>query len=227
MTFALVVGRLAKINTNLGTPASSTVAAKIDELHDVRITAARAAKMDTMMSDAVWTAAKAAFVDKKISEVAQLPPKVGGLKGVANVYAGIAKVNDTAAAEWNPIGIEFTDTDTDVGNYKVLLGYTGSGYIEFMSVYQITNSSSKDLQAQLLIDGVQVWGSGAQAWQSSGDDNQGYCLVGALADVGGTHQILSFGNIRFNTSFSLEWKQVEAGAVAITMGARARYITNT
>ncbi len=48
MSGILNSGKLAKLLTRLGTPASSDVASKIDTLHDTRLTAGRARKLDNL-----------------------------------------------------------------------------------------------------------------------------------------------------------------------------------
>ena len=45
---ALLTGKVSRLIARLGTPASSTIAAKLDTLHDTRITSARAANLDKL-----------------------------------------------------------------------------------------------------------------------------------------------------------------------------------
>lgn len=211
-------GRISKLVTRLGTPASGTVASKVDTLHDTRLTATRAAKLDNVLSDAVWTGAKAAFLDAPISSVGGLPPGLNALKGVPTANADILTVEGAAVI---PAGQLLQQSSTTVGVVTTLLEVTGTaGVIEFASLFQLANASNRDASARLLIDGVVVWESAASFWQTTADLNKGAVLVGAASHV---YDYVTFGRVPFTDSFKIDFKITEAGGGTFTLGSRLRY----
>ena len=100
----------------------------------------------------------------------------------------------------------------------VLEESSAAGIIEFLSLYQVANVSDRITQGRLSIDGVVVWLSDSNCWQTgSGDNNFGVWLIGG--QYAGEYQ---FSNIPFSASFKLEFQKT-GGAGGVEMGSGYLY----
>lgn len=162
-----------------------------------------AAISDVITGQAALAAAIAASGDKA--------PIASGLMGRQVSHANL---DDMGSTSW---ALPVTATETAYNTWKTLLSYTGSGVISLMAVKQTAggNTSSRDVQLSLQIDGNEVYLSDADLWQTnSTDDNKGVWLVGAP----GYLTSRSLGFLPFKTSFTLRFKKTEnaTGTVGLT-----------
>ena len=99
----------------------------------------------------------------------------------------------------------------------VLEEAAAAGVIEFLSIYQVANASDRITQARLTIDGIVVWLSDANCWQTGGDNNSGVWLIGG--QFAGEYQ---FSNVAFSASFKLDFQKT-GGAGGVEMGSGYLY----
>ena len=194
-----------------------------------RLTAARAAFLDadissrapasSALSTTQWTNARATKLDnldKLLSTIGPVPPTTNGLKGVIISNADIY-VTSTGSRTISPI---ITASTSTYNVWTTLLSVTAVGVIEIMTAYQVANTSDRDAQLRLKIDGNIVYISNADLWKVTGDDNDGISLIGTVSSSFGG---LAWASISFSTSFLLEFKKTENAAGTVEIGTLARY----
>lgn len=136
MSGFLLSGKISRLLTRLGTPASGSVASKVDTLHDTRLTSARATKLDNL--DAPISGIQAGARWTKVSFTANgtfVPPDNsgfltcylvgcggggGGGKGDANDGGGGG--GGAECGQFVPVVI-----DMSAGNVSVTVGVGGAG----------------------------------------------------------------------------------------------------
>lgn len=183
-------------------------------LDQVDVLTSTRAPASTALTDATWTDAKAAFLDKKISEAGSSPPIL--ISGHPMVKRNVGADADT----WHnyiggETGLRLADNIAS-GAFNVwtnLFSYTGSGCIKLLYVEQETNPSSRDMDLRVLIDGTAVMSANA-LFTVTGDDGDKVMMIGdswADRDLGDATQlaILTFDSVFFNTSFAVEVRKSE------------------
>lgn len=183
-----------------------------------RITATRAGYLDaaissraaaaTALSTATWTNARAA----KLDQIGAIIPTTNGLKGRPVSNSGLLASVGSAGASF----LSTSGSTSTYDSWTNVLAVTGAGVLEFLSVYATANASDRNAQARLSIDGNVVWTSDTDAWQTASDNNDGVYLVGSASPE-------SLGNIRFASSFTLDFKKTENAAGTVTMATRYSY----
>lgn len=192
--FAQLSGILATIKTRIGTPAGDSLVTLVETIVNTRLTSARAGYLDLLNT----------YLDAKVSSASIKAPIASGLHGVLGTNAALTSVGTS--------GIQNRLTNNNASTtvydtWEPLISITGSGVINYLGLFQQSggNSSSRDAQARLVIDGNTVWSSATNAWQTPTDDSKGFNLT-------------EFGPIPYLTSVALEFKKTEnaAGTVAMT-----------
>lgn len=192
--FAQLSGILATIKARIGTPSGDSLVTLVEEIVDNRLTSARAGYLDLLNTN----------LDAAVSDATVKAPITSGLHGVLGTNAALTNVG-TSGVQNRLANNNASQTSYDV--WTSLISITGSGVINYLAVYQQSggNSSSRDAQARLVIDGNTVWSSATNAWQTPTDDSKGFNLT-------------EFGPIPYLASVALEFKKTEnaAGTVAMT-----------
>jgi hypothetical protein len=207
-----ILNRLVTLTTNF----TSTIAGRIDAAISTRASQTSVDTVDTVV-DSIKTTVDA-NLDAPISGIS------GGLS--PPITSGLVRL--TANADLDAIrqaaGKDLLNSNTEaqatVSTWTTLVEVaSGAGIIEFLDVWQEANASNMNVQARLSVDGNVVWTSATNAWQGTGDADQGFSLVGA-ADQ--SLDVVTFGILPFTTSFKLEFQITEASN-SVTMGTHYRY----
>lgn len=168
--------------------------------------------LDDAVSDAV--AAAEAAEDAALAGGEQ-PPIAAGIVGPATTNAGLVGVS---LSNLPYIGPELTAACSTFDTWVDLVNYTGSGVLEHCTVYQNDNSSSRDAQVRVSIDGADAYISATTLFQSPSDDDKGVSIVGHH-----NSDSLALGRVQFNTSLLIQAKKTENAAGTVNIGARVRY----
>lgn len=193
----LLSGLLSAIKKAIGTPAGADLTTMIEDVVTNRLTATRAGYLDLINTN----------LDDKISSVAQKPPIASGLFGRAVSNAALFNISVTAPKDKFALN---NASATAYDTWTSLITISGSGQIGFLAIYQQPsgNASSRDAQARLVVDGLTVWQSDANAWQTPTDDSKGF-------------YINEYAPIPYKTSIVLEFKKTENAAGTVSMTALA------
>ena len=143
---------------------------------------------------------------------------VNGTPPTSLVGRVTANADLDASVHLSPHAIATATAPTNDVWVTVLEESSAAGIIEFLSLYQVANVSDRITQGRLSIDGVVVWLSDSNCWQTgSGDNNFGVWLIGG--QYAGEYQ---FSNIPFSASFKLEFQKT-GGAGSVEMGSGYLY----
>lgn len=191
-----------------------------------RLTAARAAFLDaaissraaasTALSTATWTSGRATNLDNLDMAITALlgVPTTGGLDDsnrfdsngdLINNFVGFAGDLGTAIA---PVTKSFTSISTWETVAEVS---SGSGVISLMSIYQISNASSRNVQVRLTIDSNVVYTSASNLFNATGDDGDGFCIIGLHIPQYGT----TTERVPYSSNWKLEAQKDASGTVEV------------
>lgn len=174
-------------------------------------------RVDATISSAVTAANNAkTSADTAVAGV-QKPPTAGGIIGPIVSNTGIQTI---ASSDRAHLGVEFSAACSVYDTWVNLVNYTGAGVLELAVLYQIDNSSDRDAQLEIVIDGNSAYLSDADIFKTSADDDKGAAIVGSV-NVDG----VAFGSVKFNTSLVIRAKKTENAAGTVNVGGRARYQT--
>jgi len=212
----VLLGPINAIKTILGTPASSTIAAKVDTLHDTRVTSARAGYLD-LLNTYLNSSVAGVLTAVQAIQLAKIP-MASGILNRPTTNAALQAIGTSGVLS----KLTRADNSTTVyDTWTSLITITGAGVINYLSILQQTggNSSSRDARARVKIDGVTVWESDANAWQAPADDLKGLTVIGDFFSGG-----LALDQVPFLTGLVVEFKKTEnsAGTVAMTAMLAAR-----
>jgi hypothetical protein len=129
------------------------------------------------------------------------------LKGVPTVLADLGLSGLKAEV------VPKTFTSTDV--WEVIDSTEGEGVLSFCAVEQSTNTSSRSIDARLIIDGNIVWTQIA-GWTATGDNNDAIAVIGYNVNDGA-----AFDYVRFNKGWSLQ-VQATTATGSVTMNGYIR-----
>lgn len=224
MSFTLS-GPIAAIKAQLVTLLNRITQTIADRL-DVDISSR--APSSTALSDAVWTGAKAGFLNSSLSVIktvidaikstvdTNLDAKVSEAGGYP-IYNSLARtiqgvdllkeiLQDTAQNKAE-IGGGFTygGTGALTSSYVTKFTLTGPGVLDFLAIHKVAGTLVSTKSAKIILDGVTVFDQGI-----FGDSDTGHgAIVIGLCPNDGAGNIdggLSFENIAFKTSFVLQLK---------------------
>lgn len=201
------------------------------KLDNLDATVSSRAASATALSNVQWTAGRAGYLDlintnldAKVSSagLAAKPPLtiLNGLSFIRANLASMVSTNDTTVT---------TATETAYNTWKTIKTVSGEGWIDLLAVYQNAagNTSSMDVKASLLIDGVEVWVSDIAAWATATtDDGKGFVLVAPTDSnlLTGSARYTN-GRIYFKTSWTLRFMKTENAAGTVTMACKAVWAT--
>lgn len=203
-----LAGVPGKLNTLLNR-LTATWAAKLDTLHDSRLTSARAGYMDKLnvvgkvVDDAVWTPARAAQLDLT-DTLSGTAPKVNGLRATKVQFRHGTEVEYALERAGEYVAIN------GVKNvYAPLLSITGAGRISFLVVLGPTSVHSLT-GVRITVDGTNIYE--INSGFSAGDGSVGYglCPIGVCAtDTSSLPKTVAIGQgmpVPFKASFLVEVK---------------------
>ena len=201
-----VPGKLKTLTDRL----TSTWAAKLDTLHDSRLTATRAGYLDKLnlsgkaTDDAVWTSARAGYLDKVNIDPTRDAPIAADfpvpLTSGADTYAPYINNFDYRMV----MGcVQATTTSTSLVD---VVNITGSGVLNFV----VAGASNSTLQIQVIIDGVTVadlTGTGSALYAR--------VIVGAVIGSTTVPTGITFDQIPFKSSLVIKHRNT-SGATTTT-----------
>ena len=174
------------------------------------------------------SATNAADIATNVTDISNLDTRVTTLEGGVNgtpptaLHGCITSNGDLLGVTGEYLAIPVTASETAYDTWKTILSVSGSGVISYLDVYQVANTSSRDVQCRLTIDSVVVYTSDADLWKLTGENNSGTFLVGSHQNTAAMEG-LSFSSIPFVSSFLVDFKKTENAAGTVEMGTRARY----
>ncbi len=212
-----VQGKLKKLLTRLAPSgyAQTLTDARVSALDNLNATVSSRAPSSTALSSAMWTDAKAGYLDAAISS--------SRIKPQANVIRDTSVSTDTLGAfahELEGYGAAYTAGALSAGVYSTLLDVTAAGYLWMVITYRETSFANGTLSTRITTDG--------DAWDVITDSASTTALAGHVA-----HGVASNGNtiivpmmVRFSTSLKVEIAS-SVGQTASKATARILYSLDT